>query len=304
MKIYFTIFLILIPICFNNLLKSKFALKPENAEKMIKEVNQLGYKDFVTALSKLMDGASKKDRNDLQDAIKRLAQLNNVIVNEVVVPVKNLVPTQSEIDVDKSISIPLSNVSKMQQYLFCGDSPIVTGDPLTPIIVANKKYIVDGHHRWSQVYFTNPDCLMKAYNMENINDPAVALKSAQLEIAGETGKIKTEKVKGQNLIGIDEKSLKDYVEKYLDTKDGSKVQDYLKSTQKPEFKDKSLIKEYFWNNVILINNNNKPIPGATNRTYMPQTTLSFKVYADEKLVPNSADISANNSANNSANDEY
>jgi len=53
------------------------------------------------------------------------------------------------------------------------------------IITANGKYIVDGHHRWSQVFLLNPNASIPAINFEIKGDPSAksVLKLAQLAIA-------------------------------------------------------------------------------------------------------------------------
>jgi len=101
-----------------------------------------------------------------------------------------LIPTQSEIDVDKSLAYPLhlDPYGKMAggigipQYLKGGSFA-----PGGPIVTAGGKYIIDGHHRWSQLYLINPDAKIKAINMM-VRDPIEALKITQMAIAAITKK--------------------------------------------------------------------------------------------------------------------
>ena len=73
------------------------------------------------------------------------------------VKVEGLLPTQSEIGFDQSIANILTDQYGSLESILSGQA-----DVGGPIVTYNGKYIIDGHHRWSQVYAANPKA-----NMDN-----------------------------------------------------------------------------------------------------------------------------------------
>lgn len=76
------------------------------------------------------------------------------------IPVKNLRPSQKEIDFEK-----------VCEYIFCEEDfsrffadPVLIGD--TPLIIYNQKYIVDGHHRWANILAINPEAKVAVLDFE------------------------------------------------------------------------------------------------------------------------------------------
>ena len=222
------------------------------------------YPDFVTALGKNVSDPK------FVNAIKLLSAMKPVATIKMNVPVYDLLPTQNEIDMDKSLGYPLKDAATASKYLY----------PTGPISVANNniitsnngKYIIDGHHRWSQVYVLNPKAVITALDLDTIHDPFVALKSTQLGIGANTGGVPTAQVKGINLITVDEGTFYDYVIKtiqpaVIDVFIPSNSPDYKKS---PDDK-KKLIAGYIWSNILTMRKFNAPIPNAPSRNFMPQT---------------------------------
>ena len=83
------------------------------------------------------------------------------------IPVQQLFPTQSEIGLDNSLKFPLK--SDCSKY-FTGDTVTI----VSPIITYRKTYVIDGHHRWSQLYMVNPDAKISAINF-NYEDNIIIL---------------------------------------------------------------------------------------------------------------------------------
>lgn len=84
--------------------------------------------------------------------------------------VKNLHPTQNEIDVNKSLGFPFDNTDNakknMGQDFADSDSPLVKMPfPLITFGEGDEKYIIDGHHRWSQVFAFNPYAKMECFHL-------------------------------------------------------------------------------------------------------------------------------------------
>lgn len=79
----------------------------------------------------------------------------------------------------------------------------------------NGNYIIDGHHRWSQVLCFNPKAKMTCINLESDLGPIATLKSAQLAVAGTQGDVQVRKVEGKSIYDINKKDLRDYIDKNI-----------------------------------------------------------------------------------------
>ena len=149
------------------------------------------------------------------------------------IPVKNLHPTQSEIDIDKSLGFPFKSeeLAKLNGDKYYGNAPVKMPFPL---ITFNDRYILDGHHRWSQVYSFNPKAKMVCVDIQLAPDSDVkkvtandALKICQGMLAAKRaedkqGKIPKSKVgPGKvNVFEMDKDEIKAKVQTYIDKKDG------------------------------------------------------------------------------------
>ena len=273
---------------------------PEQKDKL-KMILGKSYPAFVSSLgSNLRDPkfiafleSGLKDGKELSD--------DQVAFSNIEPECTQLIPTQKEIDTEKSLkrSLQESSTDTLMKYFRGGTFSI--GGPI--VTCGGGKYIIDGHHRWSQLFCMNPKSKIKAIDMTNFKDPIEALKITQLAIAATTKKIQVAKVTGINLIGIDEKSLKDFVSSNLSDnayaafaqlyKDQNQnkqesnfefILNYLKNihedndaNNKVELnnsRDSKVIEfcqNYIWNNVNLMNKTSTPIQGASARDYMPQT---------------------------------
>jgi len=112
------------------------------------------------------------------------AQDDVVAVSEPDLPVKNLHPTQSQIGLADSLGF--LSTEKPEGGAAIAQGAVKPANVGGRIITANGKYIVDGHHRWSQVYLINPDATIPAYNFEvegALDSPTGVLKLAHLAIA-------------------------------------------------------------------------------------------------------------------------
>ena len=242
-------------------------LYPE--EDKLREIIKEDYPKFVKDL-----GDGIKDPK-FRNAIRHLSKLNKVYYKQLVVPVLRLLPTQNEIDIDASLRFPLSDEKTARTYLQCGENPVtIIGKPI--ITAANGKFVIDGHHRWSAVYVTNPNCLMTAIDLSNVNQPFNALKSVQLGIAAgvdklgkEITQIPIETVKGKNLFTLTETDFKAYVVKNIQENIVAIFTEFDK-----KLKTKENIADYFWKNVLLMKKFNSIIAGAPGRGLMPQTDLT------------------------------
>ena len=196
------------------------------------------------------------------------------------IPVKDLHPTQSEIDVDKSIGFPFTHgkdVAKLNGEKYYGSKPVVMPFPL---ITFDGKYILDGHHRWSQVFAFNPDAKMECLDIKLAKDsdikklsPNDALKICQGVLAAKRaqdgkGKIPQAKVEGANVFKMSEDDIKNKVGEYI--KDHKEAAEELAKAAKLDSVDG--LKDLLSSNLLKLQKDNKKYSDAGNpRGDMPQT---------------------------------
>ena len=240
----------------------------ENEEQDLKNLLKMDYSLFVKEL-----GDNIKDPKFIT-AIKSLSDKYPLNFKTVNPTVGDLEPTQNEIDIDKSLKFPLTNADSARICLKGGviavaGKRIVTG--------GGGKFIIDGHHRWSQVCALNPEAKIAAIDLSDIKNPIKALKATQLGIAADLGKVPTAKVKGSNLLKIGKDALVAYVVKTVIPK----VLEEFKKAGKAN--DTNSVAEYVWKNVEQMQQKNQPVPGAPERGIMPQTDDASKW---QDLAPN------------------
>ena len=178
------------------------------------------------------------------------------------IPAKRLIPTQSEIGTDETL-----------KYLVQGKDIDVCFEKTTivkkPIVTFQGTFIIDGHHRWSQIFVTNPDANIVCIDITGNLSPLSMLKAVQCTIGSNTGKLIRKDIQGKNLYGTTEKELRKY---FKDNLSDSVRENLLKYYEDPEG---SLVQ-----NVIQLQRNNKPILNAPNRGEMPQTSKDPELFGD------------------------
>lgn len=206
------------------------------------------------------------------------------------IKVQSLRPTQNEIDVDGSLSYPMSDFATFKKYVL----PSAALTIKAPVVTYNGQYIIDGHHRWSQLYACNPDAEINCLDIQlpGLN-PLDVLKAVQASIAVATGKVNKATVKGANLLEIDEAGLNSWLGKkvnlafYGRVAADKEVLSTVKSKtgslkeaperDKPETDEASyqeaqkFIPKYLWSNITKMRSTSQPVDGAPPRDVMPQT---------------------------------
>jgi hypothetical protein len=215
--------------------------------------------------------------NKAQRALFRKAYLNSeetehIDYDETYLPVTQLFPTQNEIDFDKSVAVPLKmKFPDTFKKMVLGEE-VSLGGPVVISLIGSKYYIIDGHHRWSQVYMMNPKCKIHALVFkgaaEGNKDVIDVLKDWQGAVMAAMGKIVQKPVKGRNIIGMSRQGLK-ALTKHVLTKFPKTVEAFGKLN--PKLKDIEAISENIAAHGEQMNANNKPIKGAPERMDMPQT---------------------------------
>ena len=207
-------------------------------------------------------------------------------------PVSKLIPMQMEVDIDKSLAYPIKKKPSQFIDLTSGPGPHTLGGP---IVVFNGQYIVDGHHRWSQLYACNKDASITAVNMsiKGIENPLDALKAVQAAIGTETGGIPVQSVEGSNLFQMGEQDIKGWLRKNVDetfvrtiAKAGPEYLNMLKQkaggsaaglneqisvARLGKLLVGQILPRVIWSNVSSMKETSQPVPGAPERDFMPQT---------------------------------
>lgn len=233
--------------------------------KYLKKFGQLSESEAGDEIKRLMSLPYEKFVKELKDAtsnprvlsIMAAGKLDGLKHDEVVsseetaVSVGSLIPTQSELSLEDSLE-------KMPGFARdISAKRVLSAD--NPIIIANGKYIIDGHHRWTTAYMINPNAKIHAHNLVLPGlGPIDILKVIQMAIAVEFGEIKTkEPGDGKDAFDIDRKSAVKWIEKHVDPA-------VLKVTPAEVMADN------------LMEIAEKKLAGAPDRKFMPQPKASAK----------------------------
>lgn len=168
------------------------------------------------------------------------------------VAAKDLTPTQKDIDFDKSFGDQMVNKwdpPSTEAALSTGTILMPSPGGAIPVLTFKNKYILDGHHRWSQVMMTNPEGKMAVSNLAGValKSEEAALKATQLAIAALAGNVVTKDTK-VNLLGVEEDYVKNYVMKNIT----DEVLQLLTKAGKIAKPDKRLAAEYYAGNLAAI----------------------------------------------------
>ena len=184
------------------------------------------------------------------------------------IPVSQLMPTQSEIDLDKSLKHALTKKESFEKTF---TDPIEINKP---IVTFRQNYVIDGHHTWLQAIAINPNGKILSFNYDGDISPIQMLKAVQGTIAAvkaddnnNNGKLPSNKVDGPNFFdnSFDEKKIKKYLEETFDESLTNIYCNYLDNC-----KNKKDIIDYLIERLLDIKSNNYPFESAPSRENMPQ----------------------------------
>lgn len=182
---------------------------------------------------------------------------------EVLKPCRSLKPIQKEIDLEKSLSFLGKHPENVALYL--------KGDTITSkqfggnqIVTSKGKFIVDGHHRWSQVYMINPDAKVESIDL-NVANPENALVASQAAIASITGDVSERKVgEGKNIYDMPVDAIRKNMVTYF-------TPDFYEAFYKAKpqhFKSKNDVNDYILGNILRMRIEAKPAT-TISRSSMP-----------------------------------
>lgn len=232
-------------------------------EKWLKHKN---YEDYVETLNKMLE--DPKSAALLEDGFGGILGDTKLKFSVQKITVSQLMPTQKEIDLDKSLKHALV---KEESFKKTFSNPIEINKP---IVTFRKNYIIDGHHTWLQAIALNPHGKILAFNYDGDISPIQMLKAVQGTIAAvkadknnNNGKLPSSKVEGPNFFSdkFDRKKIRKYLE---DTFNDDLIDIYCEYIK--ECKDKNDIMKYLEERLLDIKANNYPFESAPSRDDMPQ----------------------------------
>lgn len=232
-------------------------------EKWLKHKN---YEDYVETLNKMLE--DPKSAALLEDGFGGILGDTKLKFSVQKITVSQLMPTQREIDLNKSLKHALV---KEESFKKTFSNPIEINKP---IVTFRKNYVIDGHHTWLQAIALNPNGKILSFNYDGDISPIQMLKAVQGTIAAvkaddnnNNGKLPSNKVEGPNFFNddFDRKKIRKYLE---DTFDNSLVDVYCEYIK--ECKDRNDIIKYLEERLLDIKANNYPFEAAPSRDDMPQ----------------------------------
>jgi hypothetical protein len=155
------------------------------------------YMDFVKKLTGIDPNSVASGQEVIGDIDEKVFAILNmglkdldvddekIDINEVNTNVKDLYPTQSQIGLLDSLAFCAFKRPESANSYLAGDANFGGGRVIS-CDINGKKYILDGHHRWSGVYSINPDATVPCFELQltgKVKNPVDALKMIQLAIA-------------------------------------------------------------------------------------------------------------------------
>lgn len=194
-------------------------------------------------------------------------------INNDVVSARTLIPTQREIGLKESLDFILGSADKYkpQNTIVCFEDAHSGAMIKRPIVTFNKTFIIDGHHRWSQMFITNPKTKIKAVNITG-NLPIISLlKAIQSTIGSNTGDLHLKPIKGSNIFDMSDADIDNYINDNLSQKACNVLE---------QFYDDPV--ESIYNNTLLLKYNTVHISSCVERDLMPQTSKDISLFTDLK----------------------
>lgn len=238
--------------------------------------------DVVEAFNQLIEKLRKTSFNQLPEELDKVIQdpklfklfskgfgkgnLADVKMTKetTAIPVKELHPTQNIIGADKSLNRSLGGDCS---HFFKGTVKLGA-----PIVSYQETYVIDGHHRWSQVYMINPNGAIESIDFDSKQDAKQVLRNFQGAIAkaaGDAGKSEIPKAGGgdpaQNLLAMSKEAIKQYVTERISDACWKSI---VKAT---DCTDKESVIDYITNNALEMQKANTNYSSNPPRKSMPQT---------------------------------
>ena len=239
---------------------------PDTA-RIVREVdsilNEPRYEDFVKRLGEAAE--DPKLRGVLIGGLLDGKKLDDMVQHgDIMRMSQNLTPIQHEIDLEKSLegvgqhpeNVPLMLRGGTLGPEHFGGVPIVTG---------YGRYLIDGHHRWSQVYMINPEARLETINL-HVEDPRAALRRSQVAIAALTGEVPVARVEpGKNVYTMSPEEIRATIPVYL----GPAFYQAFYDTYPDRFRTREDVHDHIYGNIMKMRLMNLPQTDI-GRELMPQ----------------------------------
>ena len=224
------------------------------------------YDDYVETLNKMLE--DPKAKTLLEDGFGGELGDTKLKFSVKEIPVSQLMPTQANIDLDKSLKYALTDETSLIKTFA---NPIEINKP---IVTFRENYVIDGHHTWLQAITLNPKGKILAFNYDGDISPIQMLKAVQGTIAAvkadknnNNGKLPSNNVKGPNFFdeSFDEKKISKYIKDNLNE---DLIDQYVEKIE--ECYDYNSTIDYIVERLLDIKSNNYPFDTAPDRKNMPQ----------------------------------
>lgn len=232
----------------------------ERKKELVSYLKNKNYKNYIQTLNDMLK--DPKLRALIEDGFG--GELGDIQLDfsEQVIDVDKLDPTQNEIGLTQSLDYGLKSTKNFVKYF----EPFV--EIQHPLVTLNKKYVIDGHHRWSEILCFNPKAKVVCINYDGNITPIEMLKITQGAIAATKGEIESHEKHGENLYNMKKFDIKKYIEQNL----ADDVVLAFKTRDNGRFVDRDDVVEYITNNTINLVKNHPLLNNAPNRGLMPQTS--------------------------------
>ena len=224
------------------------------------------YDDYVETLNKMLE--DPKSAALLEDGFGGELGDTKLTFSVKEIPVSQLMPTQANIDLDKSLKYALTDKESLIKTF---TNPIEINKP---IVTFRENYVIDGHHTWLQAIALNPKGKILSFNYDGDISPIQMLKAVQGTIAAvkadknnNNGKLPSNNVKGPNFFdeSFNEKKIRKYIEDNLNE---DLIDQYVEKIK--ECYDYDSTVDYIVERLLDIKSNNYPFDTAPDRKNMPQ----------------------------------
>lgn len=229
------------------------------------------YDDYIEKLEKMTK--DPKTRVLLDDAFGGYLGDVKLKFSEELISVKRLMPTQNEISLECSLKHGLTQPENID--IDFSDKVIMKN----PVITFNKTYIIDGHHRWSEVLCINPDAKIVCLNYDADISIIQMLKATQGAIAASIDAIPVSNKKGYNIYKCSKKEILDYIYSNITNKVVEKIMSY-----KNNLKSKNDVVKYILANCEELKNEHPILSNAPDRDLMPQPYKTGKITDKESAL--------------------
>ena len=243
--------------------------KPADKEKSDSKKNEKGLINIAAGPEAVLKAASDLVSDEEKKKIFMAGLTDDDPADEVVsikggsASAASLIPTQSEIGSSQSLDDQIKDKFGNLDIGINGGT-VKSKDGDFPVLTFGN-YILDGHHRWSQVYATNPDSVIKIAKISapGIKTPEAALGMVHALLFALYGKSPTKPFQGANLFSMSADDIKKYVKENIVDSALKKLAD---AKLIPSADDKDAAAEMYAKNLEKL----KAQPGQFSRTLMPQ----------------------------------